>query len=326
MVSANNENNTPPPPRAIAHGPDCYYERAPTLFSTAVTAFAPEYPVIELHWHDIAPRGEAYHVTSLTLEGRRHFHMHAHDFAELFLVDRGSGTHRLTSCRQPLSAGDLVTICPRQAHGFSAGKAQGLRYLNVAFPTATLQRLRSVYLRPHEPFWRDDAGPWCRRVVPAKLQALQALIGELALAPRDQFHIDRFLLNLVHELRSPASAEFDLSQAPPWLARACEIALRRDTPVPTVPEFVTLACRSHEHVSRTLLRCTGRTPTAFLNHARLRRAAFLLTMTSADITRIAMECHFPNLGHFYRLFKDAYGATPRRYRLLGSSIAGKART
>ncbi len=275
--------------------------------------------MVTLRWKRVAPKGESFHVSSLTLSGRRRYHVHAHDFAELFLVDKGTGTHVLPPNSERLATGDLITICPNQAHGFRAASREAFRYLNVAFAGTTLERFRSVYLTPQDPFWREGAVPYRRRLSPVKTQSLRALIHELSVAPRDAFHIDRFLLNLVHELRSPAPG-LDLSQAPPWLARACEAALDPGGPVPTVAEFARLACRSHEHVSRTLAACTGLTPTRMLNLQRLRRAAYLLSMTDRDITRIALECRFPNLGHFYRLFRAEYGTTPRRYRLTRAGI------
>jgi AraC family cel operon transcriptional repressor len=282
--------------------------------------------MVTLHWKDIAPNAEAFHVTSLSLTGRKRFLVHDHDFAELFLVDRGSGTHLLGHAAQPLSTGDLLTVCPGQQHGFRAATAGGFRYLNVAFPERTLSRFRATYLARSELFWREDLPPYCRRLTPVKTQALRALILELSTAPRDQFQIDRFLLNLVHELRLQPAPDCDLSQAPQWLVRACEAAVSPGGPIPTVSEFAHLACRSHEHVSRTMVRCTGQTPTRFLNLARLRRAAHLLSMTDTDIARIALECRFPNAGHFHRLFKTQYGMTPRHYRLTNAAVTGSRET
>lgn len=271
-----------------------------------------------LRWRAVAPKGEAYHVVSLTLRGRAHYHVHTHDFAELFLVDRGTGLHRLTTGVVPLSEGDVVTVCPGQAHGFKACTPEGFRYLNVAFPAATLNRLREEYLSCEDPFWRAGDTPHSQRLGPAKTQTLVALIDQLATAPRNQFSIDRFLLNLIYELRRPAlCGGIRLDSLPDWLRNACERALDPSQPLASVQSLVRDACRSHEHVSRTMIRATGQTPTAFVNEIRLARGAFQLTMTDRSIARIALDCGFASLGHFYRQFRARYGNTPRRYRLLG---------
>jgi AraC family cel operon transcriptional repressor len=214
--------------------------------------------------------------------------------------------------------GDLYTVCAAQAHGFKACTPEGFRYLNVAFPQATLERFRNTYLTPEDPFWREGPEPYCQRLTPAKTRTLQALINQLALAPRDQFEIDRFLLNLVHELRHPSVGGVRLSDLPDWLRQACERALAPFGPAPSVAGLVRAACRSHEHVSRTFMRCTGRTPTDFVNEVRLARAAHALSMTDQGISRIALDAGFANLGHFYRRFRAKYGVTPRRYRVMGA--------
>jgi len=253
-----------------------------------------------------------------TLKGRGHYHVHAHDFPELFLVDRGTGIHRFTDATRRLDEGDVVTVRADQPHGFRACTPEGFRYLNVAFPQATLDRFRAAYLASGEPFWSGGSQPYCQRLTPAKTRALQTLIDQLAQAPRDQFHIDRFLLNLIHELRQPQVGGLRLSALPDWLRSACEQALDPAAPVPSVNSFIRAACRSHEHVCRVMERCAGRTPTGFVNEVRLARAAHRLTMTDQGISRIALDCGFGNLGHFYRRFRDRYGTTPRRYRLLAS--------
>lgn len=46
----------------------------------------------------------------------------------------------------------------------------------------------------------------------------------------------------------------------------------------------------------------------------LERAAELLTTTKSSITAIAKELHFSNQSHFYKLFREKYGMTPKEYR------------
>ena len=272
--------------------------------------------MVQLCWHRVAPKGEAYHVVSLTLRGRRSYHIHAHDFAELFLVDMGTGVHRLEQGEQHISEGDLVTICPEQAHGFKATGAEGLRYLNVAFPVDTLNRFRKIYFEPQDRFWQPGPEPYRSRLTATKTHVLQGLIYELSTAKRSQFAIDRFLLNLIDELRHPALGETTLGEMPAWLRQACDKALDPAGSMLGVGEFVQAACRSHEHVSRTLQQCTGRTPTEFINEVRLRQAAHLLAMTEQKVSSIALDCRFTSLAHFYRLFRTRFGVTPHRYRVM----------
>jgi len=224
---------------------------------------------------------------------------------------------RLEQAQQRLNIGDLVTICPEQAHGFKACSAEGFRYLNVAFSAETLQRFRNTYFEPGDRLWLPGSEPYRHHLTPDKIRLLQALIHELSNAPRSQFAIDRFLLNLINELRHPTVGDITLAEMPAWLRHACDKALDPTSTVISVAQLVQESCRSHEHVSRTLQRCTGCTPTEFLNEVRVRRAAHLLSMTDRSISRIALECHFSSLAHFHRLFRIKFRMTPRQYRIVG---------
>jgi len=76
-----------------------------------------------------------------------------------------------------------------------------------------------------------------------------------------------------------------------------------------------VAGRSREHVNRVDRATSGRTATELVNETRLTRAAAELTMTDDPIARIAVARGLPNLSHFYRLFNERFGTTPRRFRL-----------
>jgi len=54
--------------------------------------------------------------------------------------------------------------------------------------------------------------------------------------------------------------------------------------------------------------------TAFLSRARVERAKYLLRNSPAAICRIAEGCGFTSVPHFNRVFKNAVGVTPSRFR------------
>jgi AraC family cel operon transcriptional repressor len=59
----------------------------------------------------------------------------------------------------------------------------------------------------------------------------------------------------------------------------------------------------------------GLTPSAYINRVRMDYAARELRVTARPITDIALDCGLSNLSHFYALFRNAHGHTPRAYRL-----------
>jgi AraC family cel operon transcriptional repressor len=88
----------------------------------------------------------------------------------------------------------------------------------------------------------------------------------------------------------------------------------RDNFVAGLPALLALCGKSQEHVTRTIKRCCGVTPTEFVNQIRLRDAARLLRDTTSRVQPIALEAGFGNMSHFLALFRHRYGCSPREYR------------
>ncbi len=58
----------------------------------------------------------------------------------------------------------------------------------------------------------------------------------------------------------------------------------------------------------------GQTPSDYVNTIRMTHAARALTTDSEAVSDIAADCGIPNMSHFHKLFRAAYGITPLQYR------------
>jgi len=83
----------------------------------------------------------------------------------------------------------------------------------------------------------------------------------------------------------------------------------------TVAAVASAAGVSEGHLARRFKAETGRTVLAAITELRLARARELLRTTDAGILPIALECGFPSVEHFHRVFKRRHGTTPRRWRV-----------
>jgi AraC family cel operon transcriptional repressor len=102
---------------------------------------------------------------------------------------------------------------------------------------------------------------------------------------------------------------------PEWLGAALQ-QIRRPEHFTLGPrQLARLAGRCLEHVTRSLKACLGTTATDVVNEARLDHAALQLRMTPLKIIDVALECGYQNIGHFYGLFRQRFGVSPRQYRL-----------
>ena len=267
-----------------------------------------------LLWDRIAAPGQVAHVARRRLSGPNPVPVHTHDFAEVLWVERGTGGHETGGVRARVHAGELVLIRPVERHGFFDGDPD-FTIVNVAFPTTTLAHLRRRYFRDDPAFFGGRAAQPAAFVLgPAERRALTAASSELARRPRDLLGLERFLLNLLHDLAG-RSRRSDLAACPDWLRQACERVRETEHLAGGVQALAGLAGRSPEHVARQLRACAGLRPVDLVTEARLDHAASQLALTERSIVDIALECGFESLSHFYRIFRRKRGETPRAYRL-----------
>ncbi len=133
--------------------------------------------------------------------------------------------------------------------------------MNVAFPASTLAHLKRRYFRS-EPGFFGGRGPRAGRPTasaPGSAGRLWRRPGSWRRAPGDLVGLERFLLNLLHELaaRSPRAP---LAGCPAWLREACERLAEPEHLAGGVQSLAELAGRSPEHVARQLRACAGLRP------------------------------------------------------------------
>ena len=71
---------------------------------------------------------------------------------------------------------------------------------------------------------------------------------------------------------------------------------------------------SKNHVINIFKQSQGMTPFEYINDLKIRRAMYLLEVTSKSIDEIALESGFNHYSHFYRLFMRKNGASPFEWR------------
>jgi AraC family cel operon transcriptional repressor len=273
--------------------------------------------MVTLRWRNIAGT-DAFHAARVATNRVRNSRRqatpyHDHDFAEVFWIDSGRGVHRINDANVALETGSLILMRPKDAHGIEPTGPEELRLTNIAFPRGTLDFLGQRYFAGQY-FWQAGKFPFMRRIEPARLRRLNRWADELSESPRKIFYIERFLLNVLGELRDEAS-EVAPEGAPDWLARACRMIREREQFAGGVERFLALCGRSREHVARTVRQVLGTTPTGYVNRIRMAYARRQLEMGDREILEIALDCGLGNLSHFYRLFHEHAGTTPRAYRL-----------
>ena len=79
-------------------------------------------------------------------------------------------------------------------------------------------------------------------------------------------------------------------------------------------ELAVLLGKEPSWVSRFIKRQTGQSFTELLQYKRLNQAVFRLKTSRMGVGEIIYEVGYENAGHFHRIFKAAFGMTPRQMR------------
>lgn len=277
-----------------------------------------------LRWITNAPNNEAFELARHTFAQDPPKYWHTHDFAEIFWVESDEGCHYVDDTRIVMRPGDLFLVRPTDRHSFQSLPGQRCTIVNLAFPAATMVNIKQRYFPRDNTFWNLECKrPPCFQLTSIQLMKLTEMMQELAKEPRVQMVIDRFLLNLSHDLIVHPGIP-QQANVPEWLKRACLEIQKPANLADGTAAFVKLSGRCPEHVARATRQFLGKTPTDVVNLARLNHAARQLTLSDRKIADINFECGFESLTHFYKLFRKRFGLTPLKYRSRAISVAGGA--
>ena len=228
---------------------------------------------------------------------------HNHDFWEAFWVESGSARHVLNGRAHEVGRGDACLLRPSDAHFFEADAP--FRLINVAWPVADWER------------WLELAGLGAGEATPAiHCPELGAAFGRMNAAfavqgAREALHLARFWGELAPQFW-PASGEGDAH--PPWMMRALDRFEREDGVRGGYEWLLQIAPVSPRGLHRAWTTAFGQTPSAWVGHKRLERAALLLLETSLPIRDIAARCGFENAAYFHRVWKQKHAQSPQTFR------------
>lgn len=257
--------------------------------------------------------GEHFHFVRKELDTRPPACRHRHDFFELFLIERGRVQQWINGRTETLNRGHLVFVRPDDVHAFRAEPA-GCCILNVMFRREIADHLIDRYYEDFSGcfFWRSSVLPDAYDLTGPRMERAVNVMLDLQTSLRSLARIEGFLLTIMQRVVEQASTPSN--HIPRWLVRACLDA--RDPHVfrKGAAGFVEAARRGHEHVCRQTRLHLGTTPSELINKIRMEYAAMILSASDTPVADIALDCGFENVGHFYTVFRQHYGATPGNYR------------
>tara|TARA_R100000027_G_scaffold7932_1_gene5970 strand:- start:83 stop:925 length:843 start_codon:yes stop_codon:yes gene_type:complete len=242
---------------------------------------------------------------------------HTQDYHEFFWIESGTGCHLINSEPRIMPTGYFALIRADDQHGFSAwGKDDRMRLINFAFPSSLWNKVRDHFFAERLCFF--DHIPIEKREYQLSVddrKRLRQMGNDLAAGHWNETNAAAYLHGVLALLDNRDREDPPPATMPVWLTQAVRTIETWPNFVGGVPEFVRIAGRSHEHVSRGCRRFLNTSPREIVSRARIKWASMQLETSQKEIVDIAQECGFENLGHFYKVFKAAHHTTPRQYRL-----------
>ncbi len=252
---------------------------------------------------------------------------HWHDEAEFLWVESGQAVFQIGLAAYELHAGEGIFIPCGEVHGGYSLQNSPCTYIAVVFHMDWLTEGKDgISTRYLQPLQRGDA------VIPLRYRGA-TVWGGLVL----QHLAELFRLyesdDSAKEMRIKAELYLlfaDLLSHGQWTRRDPAISVDTLTvdrlkgvvayienncaqPL-TVTHLAAAAGMSAGHFNRVFKAFMRKTPMEYVNHYRIRQAAYLLQNSNVTVAEAALEVGLANFSYFSKRFKSIYDCTPSDFR------------
>lgn len=248
--------------------------------------------------------------------------LHRHNAWELYYVIHGYGNRIAGDTLQPFSAGDVALIPPDMSHRWEFAPASAdsngcIRYLMVAFSHALVERCMAVFpeLRnrltgitfPTDALkFGSESSQTIRRMLSQmnEMDELGRLCEMFRLLPVIFTSSDHTFAG------KPMRIEKDVRR----MQRICTYVMAHYSHSISLDEISVEADMNRSAFCSYFKRCKGMTFSQFVTQYRLNTACELLKHSQKQVSEICYTVGFNDLPHFIRVFTNAMGISPSKYR------------
>lgn len=248
-----------------------------------------------------------------------YFRPHYHDYFEIFLLLDGEAIHCVNGARISLERGALVLIRPTDTHDYILKDGKKFSMLNITFTSETATALLSFLGEGFVPERLLEAAlPPTVQLSPSAFDyIIDQMTSIRAIDNEDPARIKTAIRILIFRILTrffAALPEAEETEMPVWLSRLCAEMRKNGNFTYGIERMLTLTDKSREHISRSLKKHLGVTPSEFVNDLRLNFIANMLQNSNHGVAEIVFESGFGNLSWAAELFRKKYGMTMSKYR------------
>lgn len=245
---------------------------------------------------------------------RETYHLHCHDFYELFYIIKGKAIHNINGKNLVLSEGDFVLIRPDDIHKYEFLDNFDFEIVSIGISPQNFSDVLAMLEADPQCFTSNEMPP----MINLHGHELSDIYHKLSRIDRIPIGKDRrlyfraILPFMIYKFISGGEGQ-PRASIPGWLAELIEKMSVSDNFIAGLPKLLELSHLSQEHLTREFRRHLDLTPTEFINLKRLSFAAELISSGRQDMTEVCYACGFNNLSYFYSCFKKQYGCPPKKF-------------
>lgn len=248
--------------------------------------------------------------------------LHRHDAWELYYVVHGYGNRMAGDTLQPFAAGDVALIPPSMLHRWeyapdSADTDGCVRYLMVAFSHSLVERCMEVFPELRNRLagliFPTDAlkfGTESSRAIRKILTEMNGMdeLGRLSAMFR---LLPVIFTSSDHTFAGkPMRIERDVRR----MQQICVYVMTHYVHSIALDDIAAEVGMNRSAFCSYFKRCKGMTFSQFVTRYRLNTACELLKHSQKEVSEICYTVGFNDLPHFVRVFTNAMGMSPSKYR------------
>jgi len=255
-----------------------------------------------------------------------HFPEHTHDYVEVVYMCAGQTVHIVNGQRVELRRGELLFMNQSATHEILEASEQDLAVNFIVLPEFFTSVLS---------FIGEEETP-LRRFLVDCLCGQSRGMGYLHFKVAEIVPVQNLIENLLFILLKETPNKRKMSQMTMallflQLMGHTETLNTQDQEQATIVRVLSYIESHHVYgsltelaellhydlywLSREIKRKTGKNYTQLVQEKRLAQAVFLLKNTDRNVDDIANAVGYENMGYFHRIFKAAFGVSPRKYRM-----------
>lgn len=258
------------------------------------------------------------------------FPAHSHDYVEILYMLRGQTVHDLPG-REPLTlaCGELLMINCQATHAIRLCGEENVGVNFIVQPAFFDEALSAVGQSNALGRFLMDALKRGESTVPylhfrvAQVQAVQSLLESILFSMLDGHPAGQRMLKtamtllMMHLLEHTGQLSLPETGGNALVVAALE-EIRQNYATISLKDFAAAHHVSAAYLSQTVRRATGESCTRLIQRQRMVQARRLLRETELPVSDVCAAVGYANTGHFYHLFQQETGMSPREYREVNS--------